>query len=98
MTDPKSKWTERVLRSTQGMNKVHPREGLFDQIVGKLEAPAAKVLTLKQRRLVAAAVVAIIMLNIFAVRTITSNGTVINQPSSQYSYQTIVMNYNIYNP
>lgn len=67
MENDKEQWTEDVLNSMQGHQKIHPSSKLFSKIERGIHKKDAQLISLPIRRFAAAAAVALIILNAWSV-------------------------------
>jgi hypothetical protein len=98
MEKEKDAWIDDVLNSLQGSQRAQARDDLFEQIEAKLSRPKAKIIPMKQLRMVAAASVILLLLNGFAIRQYTLGNTANDTEASVEiaSDQLLISNYNFY--
>jgi hypothetical protein len=98
MEKDKEKWIEEVFDSLKGSERAKPSADLFAKIENLIDAPEAKIIPMPQWRVAAAAAVAILFLNVFAVQQfrkinrLNNNELVVDSTSDQQ----LISNYKIY--
>jgi len=70
----KEDWIEDVFNSMQGSDSARPDDTLFARIEERIFNDEARIISFKKLRVVAAAAVALILLNVFAVSQNTQSG------------------------
>lgn len=98
MKSDKEKWMEDVFESMKGSQRARPQPELLEKIMKNIDAPEAKVVPMYQWRIVAAAAVLLLVLNIFALNhytqnSVSSSGELAVEDASS---QLIISNYKIY--
>ena len=97
MKKDEDKWIEDVLGSTKGSQRAQPSSDLFSKIEQGIRGGETKVIPLFVRRISAAAAVAILVINGFAIRQIAqSNDKASNALVNTESETVLLSNFEIY--
>ncbi len=94
----KEKWINDVFDSMKGSQRAKPNPDLFAKIEHQIDAPEAKVISMHQWRMVAAAAVILLVLNVFALREVPESNALNTDELlvENTSNQQLISNYKIY--
>lgn len=93
----KETWIEDVFHSTKGGKRAKPSDDLFGKILNKIDAPDAQIIPLFQLRVVAAAAVILLILNIAILRqSIQNDNSDSNEWVTENTEESVISNFNLY--
>jgi len=91
----KEKWIDDVFDSVKGSDRAKPNSDLFGKILNEINAPDASIIPLFQLRMIAAAAVILLVLNIAILRQNIQNSN-LNSDEWVTENTSVISNYNIY--
>ena len=98
MKDDKEKWIEDVFDSMKGSQRAKPSTELLAKIEQQIGVTESKIIPIYSFRMVAAAAILLLVLNVFAVRQFMESNTVATEELlvEETSGLSLISNYNIY--
>ncbi len=98
MKNNQEKWVNEVVESMKGSQRAKPAPELLGKITHQLFDQKAKVLSIRQWRIIAIAATLILALNILAISQLSSNNKAVNTQMAEKNsgQQDIISNYKLY--
>lgn len=98
MKDDKEQWIEDVFDSLKGSKRAKPNDDLFARIETEIESPDTKVIPLRQLRMIAAAAIVLLTLNIGALLQYTQSqkSNYENQVTESSHQTSLISDYKLY--
>ena len=95
MDELNEKNIERILNSMEGSNRAKPRPNLLQEIEQNLYQPETKIISLRQLRLAAAAVLLLLVANVWAIQNTATNESEISS-TEELDSNSLIADYNLY--
>ena len=94
----KEKWIEDVMKSIDGSQRASPSADLFSKIESLIDSAEAKIVPVRQWRMIAVAATLVLVLNVFALRQVsrTYASTAGDYYTEGGSYQQLISDFKIY--
>lgn len=93
----KEKWIDDVFGSIKGSERARPKSDLFGKILNEIETPNTRIIPLFQLRVIAAAAVVLLILNIAVLRQSIQNSYSNTEVwITENTEESVISNYNIY--
>ncbi len=93
----KEKWIDDVFDSVKGSERAKPSKDLFGKILNEIDVSDASIIPLFQLRMLAAAAIVLLVLNIAILRqNVQNNNSNSEEWLSEKVEESVISNYNIY--